>query len=132
VLDAFRPQVVIAHDPRGVNGHPDHVATHWSLRHALLARPAPRVAMVCYPPEACEAAKPRLLFPTPASGIDAILDLTPEERARKERCLRIHEALVTLDESADPSLLRRPPIECYDFLEEDRAPPLRDLFERLA
>jgi LmbE family N-acetylglucosaminyl deacetylase len=132
VLDVYRPHVVIAHDPRGVNAHPDHIASHWALRHALTDRPAPRLAMVCYPPEIAEAAKPRLLFPTAREEMDAILELTPDESSKKERCLRIHEALVTLEEHGDASLVLRPAVECYDFLGERCAPPLRDLFAGIA
>ena len=54
VIRQLRPQVVIGHDPRGVNGHPDHIASHWALRHALLAEPVERFAMICYPPEVAE------------------------------------------------------------------------------
>lgn len=132
ILEAFRPQVVISHDPRGVNAHADHIATHWSLRHALLAHPEIRLAMVAYPPEVAESIKPRLLFPTPEEEIDAILHLDEEELQAKERCLRIHEALVTLVDDADAALIRRPPVERYDFLGEDFTPPVDDLFAGIA
>lgn len=126
VLSAFEPQVVIAHDPRGVNAHGDHIATHWALRHALLGKRM-RLAMLAYPAEVAEAVKPRLLLPTPEEEIDAVLHLTEEEIEAKERCLRIHEAFVTLRDDAG-TLLRRPPVERYDFLGEDRSPPVNDLF----
>jgi len=129
ILRAYRPQVVIGHDPRGVNAHPDHIATHWALRHALLQEPARRFAMLVYPEELCEAIKPRLLFATPEEEFDAVLTLSEAEIEAKEACLRIHEALVTLREDGDASLLHRPPLERYDFLDEDRTPPLSDLFE---
>ena len=131
VIDAFRPQVIVNQDPRGVNAHPDHIACHWALRHALLERPGIRLAMLAYPPEVAEAIKPRLLFATPEHEIDAILDLTPEEADAKERCLRIHEALVTLRDDGEPELIRRPPIERYDFLGEEFDPPVDDLFAEL-
>jgi LmbE family N-acetylglucosaminyl deacetylase len=131
VLEAFRPQVVIAHDPRGVNAHPDHIATHWALRHALLRASRTRVAMMAYPEELADALKPRLLFATPESEIDAVVHLSDAEIEAKEACLRAHDALITLRDDADPSLLRRPPVERYDFLGEDFDPPLDDLFAEL-
>lgn len=126
VLRVFEPQVVITHDPRGVNAHGDHIATHWAVRHALIGKQV-RLAMLAYPAEVAEAVKPRLLLPTPEHEIDAVLDLTEEEIEAKERCLRIHEAFVTLREAAG-TLLRRPPVERYDFLGEERSPPVSDLF----
>ncbi|MHC4549236.1 MAG: PIG-L deacetylase family protein [Planctomycetota bacterium] len=128
VIEAFRPQVLIGHDPRGVNAHPDHIATHWATRHALAGEDAVRFAMLAYPPSVAEAARPRLLFPTPLEEIDAVLHLTPDEIEAKERCLRIHEALVTLQPGGDGRLLHRPPVERYDFLGEERSPPVSDLF----
>ena len=113
-IDAFEPQVVINHDPRGVNAHPDHIASHWALRDALRDRSDIRFAMLAYPAEVCEAIKPRLLFPTPDDEIDVVIHLTDEETEKKERCLRIHEALVTLLPDGEPGLLHRPPIERYD------------------
>lgn len=131
VLDVFAPQVVIGHDPRGVNAHPDHIATHWALRHALLDRPGVRFAMTVYPPEVAEIAKPRLLFPTEEEEIDVVLSLSEEEAAAKEACLRVHEAFVTLDpDHPDPAVIRRPPVERYDLLDEEFDPPLDDLFSR--
>jgi LmbE family N-acetylglucosaminyl deacetylase len=126
VLRAFEPQVVIAHDPRGVNAHGDHIAAHWAVRHALAGKRV-RLAMLAYPEEVAEAVKPRLLLPTPDDEIDAVLHLTEEEIEAKERCLRLHEAFVTLRDAAG-TLLRRPPVERYDFLGEDRSPPVNDLF----
>lgn len=126
VLRAFRPQVVIAHDPRGVNAHGDHIAAHWALRHALIGKQV-RLAMLAYPASVAEEIKPRLLFPTPEDEIDAVLHLTDDEIEAKERCLRIHEAFVTMRDAAG-TLLRRPPVERYDFLGEERSPPVSDLF----
>jgi len=128
VLDAYRPQVVIGHDPRGVNAHPDHIATHWALRRALEPRQTIRFAMLAYSAEMAEAIKPRLLFPTPEEEIDAVIQLDKFEIAAKERCLRIHDALVTLEENGDQTLLHRPPIERYDFLNENHDPPVSDIF----
>jgi len=132
VLDAYRPQVVIGHDPRGVNAHPDHIATHWALRHALLDRPGIRFAMLAYLEEAAVAARPRLLFPTPEDEVDAVLHLTPDEVRRKEAALRVHEALVTLSDDPASGLIRRPPIERYDFLGERCDPPVSGLFAGLS
>ncbi|MHC4958370.1 MAG: PIG-L deacetylase family protein [Planctomycetota bacterium] len=132
VLDAFAPQVVICHDPRGVNAHPDHIATHWALRRALEDRPGIRVAMVAYLEELAEQVKPRLLFATPEAEIDCEITLDETEIEAKEQCLRLHEALVTLRaDHDDETLLLRPPIERYDFLGEDFTPPADDLFAAL-
>lgn len=130
VIAALRPQVVIGSCPRGVNGHPDHIAAHWAVRGALSGARANgvRFAMTVYPAETCEAVKPYLLFPTSESEIDATLRLTPEEIEVKEACLRVHEGIVTLVEGGDPALIRRPPVEHYDFLGEDRPRPVDDLF----
>jgi len=127
-VDALRPQVVIGHDPRGVNAHPDHIATHWAIRHALLGVSDVRFAMLAYPQELADLAKPRLIFPTPEEEVDAVLTLSEPEIDRKEACLRVHEALVTLRPGGDPALMLRPPIERYDFLGERCDPPLSDLF----
>jgi LmbE family N-acetylglucosaminyl deacetylase len=127
-LESFRPGVVIGHDPRGVNAHPDHIASHWALRDALRDRKDVRFAMLAYPADLCEAVKPRLLFPTPEDEIDVAIHLTDEETEKKERCLRIHEALVTLLPDGEPGLLHRPPIERYDLFGEELEPPADDLF----
>lgn len=133
VLEAFDPQVVVTHDPRGVNAHPDHIAAHWALRHALVGRPVQRLAMLAYPPEVAELARPRLLFATPEEEIDCVVSLDERETEAKEKSLRVHEALVTLDPAAAPgTLVLRPPVERYDFLGEECEPPLADLFEGLA
>jgi len=131
VLEAFRPQVVIAHDPRGVNAHPDHIATHWALRHALLRASRTRVAMIAYTQEIVDSIKPRLLFATPENEIDAIVRLSEAEIDAKEACLREHDALITLRDDAEPLLLVRPPVERYDFLGESFDPPVDDLFAEL-
>lgn len=130
-IDALRPNVVIGHDPRGVNGHADHIAAHWAIRHALLGRTGIRFAMIVYGLDVVEAIKPRLLFGTKDEEMDAVLRLSADETEKKEACLRVHEALVTLREDGDPSLLRRPPVERYDFLGEDATPPVDDLFSGL-
>lgn len=130
VLDAFQPQVVIGHDPRGVNAHPDHIATHWALRHALLGRKT-RFAMMAYLDDVVEIAKPRLIFPTPEDEIDAVVHLSDDETRAKESCLRVHEAFITLVETSDPAMIQRPPIERYDFLGQPMSPPVDDLFAGL-
>lgn len=128
-LEAFDPQVVITADARGVNGHRDHIAAHWAVRRALADAPARRLALLAYPPDVCEAAKPRLLFPTRDAEIDAVLALDAHEIDAKEASLREHEALVTLrPEAAGNDLVVRPPVERYDLLGEEHNPPLDDLF----
>lgn len=131
VLTVFDPTVVIGHDPRGVNGHPDHIASHWALRVALENRPETRFAMVCYPPEVAESAKPRLLFPTPLAEIDCRLALDQTEIEVKEQCLRIHEAVISLVDETEAGRTLRPPVECYDFWGESHEAPLDDLFASL-
>jgi len=130
-VHALRPQVVIGPDPRGVNGHADHIAAHFAIRHALAGRPEIRFAMMAYTEETVEAAKPRLLFPTPDAEIDVALRLSDAEAAAKEACLRAHEALITLREDGDPDLIRREPVEHFDLLGEEFDPPLDDLFRRM-
>ena len=127
VLDAFRPKVLIGPDPRGVNAHPDHIAAHWAIRVALSTRPDIRFAMVAYTLEAVEAIKPRLLFATPETEIHVVLELTPDEIKAKEACLRVHDALVTLDPDRNGELLYRPPVERYSFLGENGNSPGSDL-----
>ena len=134
VLDAFDPQVVVTHCARGVNGHADHVAVHWGVRRALESRPGIRLAMVAYRQEACDAVKPRLLFPTKDAEIDVTVTLTEAEAAAKEACLRVHEALATIDPdvAAETGLLLRPAVEELDVLGADFAPPVDDVFYGLA
>lgn len=131
VLEAFAPTVVVAHDARGVNGHADHIASHWAVRRALASRPGVRLALLAYTPETCEQARPRLLFPTPPSEVDVELHLDEAEVDVKEACLRVHEALVTLRPDGDPDRARRPAVERYDLLGEDHDPVLTDLFAGL-
>ncbi|MEN8149914.1 MAG: PIG-L deacetylase family protein [Planctomycetota bacterium] len=127
-IDAFSPHVVVGHDPRGVNAHADHVASHWAIRQALLTRPGIRFAMIVYRQADCDAIAPRLLLPTADAEIDAVIDLTPEETRKKEACLRAHDALVTVVEDGPAGLLRRPAVERFDFLGEEFDPPAGDLF----
>ena len=128
---ALAPQVVLTQDARGVNGHPDHIATHWGVRTVLSDHPGVRLAMTAYPPETCEAARPRLIFPTKPEEIDVTIRLTPAEIETKEACLRVHEAHVTLLDDGTSGLLRRPPVEHYDLLGEVHDPALTDLFAAL-
>ncbi len=130
-LDTLEPQVVVAHDPRGVNGHADHIATHFAVRLALRGRPHVRLAMVAYPPALVESMLPRLMFATPEDEIDAELTLGAEERAAKERCLRLHDALITITDDGPADALRRPAIEYYDFMGEPFATRRQDLFADL-
>lgn len=131
VLESFDPQVVITGDARGVNAHPDHIAAHWAVRHALVGAPKVRLAMLAYTQETREASLPRLLFATAEEEIDATLKLTASEVDAKEACLRVHEALVTLREDGPPELMRRPALEHYDFLGEPQPERLADLFHGL-
>ena len=131
VLEAFDPQLVITGDARGLNAHPDHIAVHWLLRHALVGHDDVRFAMVAYTEEASEASAPRLLFPTPEAQIDARLELTADEIDAKEACLRVHDALVTIHPDGPETLMRRPPVENYAFLGESVHPKTDDLFRNL-
>jgi len=126
-IDAYRPQVVIAHDPRGVNAHADHIATHWAVRAALGSRPGIRLAMLAYPQELAEAIAPRLLFPTPEEEVDCVVELDEAEIDAKQRALDVHEAIVTLRDDGS-GRLRRPGVERYDFLGETFDPPVSDVF----
>jgi len=130
-IEAFAPQVIVTHDARGVNGHADHIAVHWAVRHALRGRQEARLALIAYTAETAEAAKPRLLFPTAMEEIDATLDLGPAEIDAKEACLRVHEAPVTLRADPQGAFIVRPPVEHYDFLDQRCAPPVDDLFSGL-
>lgn len=125
-IERFDPHVIVTHCPRGVNGHADHIAAHWAVRRALHGRDRIRLAMAVYPPSLTEDI-PRLIFATPEAEIDAIVRLTPAEADAKERCLRVHDALVTLRDDADPALFRRPAVEHFDLLGEEFDPPLADL-----
>jgi len=131
VLRAFRPQVLISQDARGVNGHLDHVAAHWACRHAMTHQGVSRFAAIAYPPEVVELVKPRLLFPTANEQIDVILHLSDAERDAKEDCLCIHEAMVTIRDEDDAERIYRPPLERYDLLGEAFDPVLDDLFAGL-
>ncbi len=133
VIEAFDPQVVVTGDARGVNGHRDHIAAHWAVRRALEDAPPRRLALLAYPPAVCEAAKPRLLFATPEARIDVSLELTPAEIATKEACLRVHEAIVTLTDAADPDgRAVRPPLEHFDLHGESFSPRAVDLFANVS
>lgn len=133
VIDEFRPQVVIAHCPRGVNGHLDHVATHWAVRRALEERPGIRLAMVAYRKEVCESLAPRLLFATKDEQIDVTVRLDEREAAAKEACLQVHDGIVTLipERARDDGPLLRPAIEEFDVLRGEFATPTEDLFAGL-
>ena len=93
---------------------------------------SPRFAMISYDEEIARLYRGRLLFPVPAEELDVIIHLTPDEVDKKEACLRLHEAIITMREDGDPSLLRRPPREKYDLLAEEIDPPADDLFAGLA
>ena len=131
VLDAFDPQVVIGHDPRGVNGHADHIAAHWAIRAGLQGRGDRRFAMLAYLQEMADAVSPRLLFPTPEADVHAVVELDAQEARAKEDCLRIHEALVTVLDEGPEDLLRRPPVERYVFLGERTGDRVADVFDGL-
>ena len=51
VLEAYRPTAVITFGPRGINGHPDHIATHHLVLRAVLAARdrMPAVTIVAVP-----------------------------------------------------------------------------------
>ncbi len=133
VVASFRPHVVVTHCARGVNGHPDHVATHWAVRRALEERPAVRLALVAYRRAACEAIAPRLLFATEDEEIDVTLHLTPDEATAKDACLRVHEALATIDpaRAAAEGLMLRPAVEEFALHGERLDPVAGDVFRGL-
>jgi LmbE family N-acetylglucosaminyl deacetylase len=137
-VDAFRPHVVVAHCARGVNGHLDHVATHWAVRRALEERPGIRVAQVAYRNEICRRLAPRLLFPTKDEHIDVTVHLDDDETAAKEACLRIHDGIVTLYPDRVEAggtdhgrLVLRPRTEEFDLLGERFESPVEDVFAGL-
>ena len=112
-LDAMQPQVVIVHDARGVNAHPDHISAHWAVRAALAERETVRLAMLAYPREMAEAIAPRLIFPTPEEEVDCVIHLDAAETEAKQACLEVHEAIVTLREDPDDERIYRPPVERF-------------------
>ena len=134
VVEAFRPQVVVTFGPRGINAHPDHIATHWIVKRvALEARErsggttAARLATMTVPASVA-AGIDRPLFARPDDAIDAVLDVSPWAE-QKEACLRIHEAYLTV--TGAEGLHHRPPVETLMLWGEPPArPPLGDLFER--
>jgi LmbE family N-acetylglucosaminyl deacetylase len=127
---AFEPQVVVVQDARGINGHADHIATHWAVRDALRHRPDVRLALVVYPPEVTEATD-RLLFPTPREQMDALVELSPAEIDAKQRCLDIHDAPLRIRREPGTEDGWRPPVEHYDLFGELHDPPLTWLFDAL-
>jgi N-acetylglucosamine malate deacetylase 2 len=136
VIEAFRPRVLVTFGPRGINAHPDHIATHHIVMRAVLAardrRPeaVPRLATVTVPESAAQAI-PRLLFATPDDEVDVRLDVS-RWAERKERCLRIHEAYVTMIEGESEDRIYRPPVEFLNLWNETPATrPLTDLFADL-
>lgn len=132
-IELVAPQVVLGHDPRGVNAHPDHIAAHWGLRRALEGSPVRRFGMLAHDAESAESAAPRLLFPTHRRRIHWTVELTPEEIRGKERCLEEHEAIITLDPrvAAEGDRTLRPPREQWEFFGEADGVVRDDLFAAL-
>ena len=130
MIESFCPQVLVTHCARGVNGHPDHIATHWAVRRAVEDRPELRLAMVAYRTAACEAIRPHLLFPTADDEIDVTIRLSANEIRAKEQCLRVHEALTTVvpERARAEGLMLRPAIEELDLFGERLSPPSDDPF----
>jgi len=78
------PGLVITFDPRGLNGHPDHIAANVVTRRALAtATRAPALAMISPPPPFSWALGSGFRSPTPPTI--ATLTLTSDERERKAR-----------------------------------------------
>ncbi|MBE2251250.1 MAG: PIG-L family deacetylase [Myxococcus sp.] len=77
------PGLVITFDPRGVNGHPDHVAAHRAVRRALATGPRAALAMISPPPPFSWALG--VGFRSSQPPTIATLTLTAEERERKAR-----------------------------------------------
>lgn len=83
-LERRSPGLVITFDPRGVNGHPDHVAANVVARRAITqATSPPSLAMISPPPPFSWALGSGFRSPTPPTI--ATLTLTAEERERKAR-----------------------------------------------
>jgi LmbE family N-acetylglucosaminyl deacetylase len=136
VVEAFRPEVLVTFGPRGINAHPDHIATHHVVMRAVLAArdrdpgAVPRIATVTVPESFAEAI-PRLLFATPDDEVDVRIDVAPWA-ARKERCLRLHEAYVTVTDEGCEDRIYRPPVEFLNLWNETPASrPLTSLFDGL-
>jgi LmbE family N-acetylglucosaminyl deacetylase len=136
VLEAFRPQVLVSFGPRGVNAHPDHIATHHVVKRAVLEardldpEAVPRLAMLTVPAGVAESI-PRLLFGTPDDEIDLVLDVAPWAEA-KEACLRLHEAYLTVTGDGSDGRIARPPVETLRIWgDAPERRPLTEIFEDL-
>ncbi|MDP1922385.1 MAG: PIG-L family deacetylase [Myxococcales bacterium] len=88
-LERRAPGLVITFDPRGINGHPDHVAANVAVRRALASvgvhqsPNTPALAMITPPPPFSWALGTGFRSVTPPTI--ATLTLTAEERERKAR-----------------------------------------------
>ena len=134
-LETTDPHVVVGHDPRGVNAHPDHIASHWGIRTSLRAnaRSVVRWVQFAHDQESVEAAAPRLLFATPEDRIHCSITFDEREAALKEACLLEHEAVVTiLPEVAEAEgKILRPPREDWEFFGEAPGASFAGWFDRL-
>jgi N-acetylglucosamine malate deacetylase 2 len=83
-IERRTPGLVITFDPRGINGHSDHVAAHEAARRAIAsARMTPALAMICPPPPFVWALGNGFRSATPPTIVT--LTLTPAEREKKAR-----------------------------------------------
>jgi len=136
VLRALRPNVLITFGARGINAHPDHIATHGIVRRAVLEcrdedpAIARRFATVTVPQSVADSID-RLLFGTPDDQVGCVLDVAPWAE-RKEECLVIHEAYVTVTGDGSDGRIARPPVEFLRLWDEPLPNgPLGDVFEGL-
>jgi N-acetylglucosamine malate deacetylase 2 len=90
-LTRLRPGLVVTFDAAGVNGHPDHMATHVAVRGALRRHgPGAALAMLLPPPPFSWALGAGFRWHRPATL--ATLTLSTEEREVKARAFNAHRS----------------------------------------
>lgn len=86
---AYRPQIVLTFPPDGLNGHPDHVATHRAVRAVWDALPAPQRPRLWYyalPAEVLGTVLPGHLPPNRVHDVSAFITA----KLRAMGCHRSH------------------------------------------